>query len=195
MLLYPGFLAACGVDMAERYQPTFYGMVLLGGKKMASSTGTGILVDDLLDEVAGDERLIRLSRRLKPRVTSERLAVLVIRAFLLATARMEKIDFTMERLMSPDINPGWQIASALAHIAPGNIEAGGRCETATIRDAAERRSFEHAIADTRRLADRIVGGADDPDVVARFIGGIDALCLLRNKSGFAFASTPSLLSI
>jgi arginyl-tRNA synthetase len=194
MELYAEFLAAYGVNQTGPYLPTFYGMVMLGGKKMASSTGTGVLVDDLVDEVANDCRLREMSRCLGQQASNENLAVLVIRAFLLSVARTDKVDFTPDRLMDPAINPGWQIASAWSRRASQKAISRPNPDRHLLEDAAARRSFEKAMREAHLLAGQILNDRDDEHIFARFAGLVDSLSLFARTTQFTFDSAPSLLS-
>jgi arginyl-tRNA synthetase len=195
MQLYAEFLAAYGVDLAGPYLPTFYGMVMLNGKKMASSTGTGVLVDDLVDEVAGDCRLQEMSRCLGQLASSENLAVFVIRAFLLSVARTDKVDFTSDRLMDPITNPGWQIVSAWSRCASQKTISRPNPDRQLLEDAAARRSFENATREAHLLATQILNDTDDEHVFGKFTGLVDALSLFARTTQFTFDSAPSLLAV
>lgn len=196
MSAYAELLSRLGVEnISELYAPTFYGMVMLNGKKMASSTGTGLLVDDLVDKMAGDERIGELSRQYGDGDRSDEFAVTIAKGFLLSFARTNKIDFTFERLNSPEVNPGWPIAEAWAVIARGGTPQPTMSASPESRrvlfDALARVSFEDAIEHTKEIAGRILDHrASDADR-SDFITMATALSIVPRRSEFRFSSALS----
>lgn len=197
MSAYAELLSRLGVkDISEHYVPMFYGMVLLNGKKMASSTGTGLLVDDLVDEMAGDERLGEWSRQCRDGDRSDEFAVMIAKCFLLSFARVKKIDFTFERLNSPEANPGWPIAGAWVALArdgsPRPTTSASPESRRVLLDALARVSFEDAIEHTAEIAERILDHkASDADK-SDFVTMVTALSIVPRRSEFLFSSAPSL---
>jgi len=193
MRLYAQFLGGLGIDISETYLPTFYGMVTLNGKKMASSTGSGILIDDLLDTVAKDPRLVELSRQSEGRVDPDELAAVVVRSFLLAGARTEKLDFSLENLMSAEANPGWEIVSAWL-VAPAASRRRPRAAIrAVVEEAVRRRSYETIMAEAWGLAGQIRKGRHDLADEFQFL--LRALSLIPTRSSFSFRSAKSFQTV
>jgi leucyl-tRNA synthetase len=175
----------------------FYGMVMLNGKKMASSTGTGLLVDDLVDQMAADERIVELSRQCYGDADrSDEFAVTIVKCFLLSFGRTNKIDFTFTRLNSPEVNPGWQIAEAWVALARDGslqpiISASSEARRILL-DALSRVSFEDVIEHTKEIADRILDRkASDADK-SDFIKMATALSVIPQRSEFRYSNAPSL---
>jgi arginyl-tRNA synthetase len=197
MSSYAELLSRLGVEnISEHYAPTFYGMVMLNGKKMASSTGTGLLVDDLVDEMVGGEQLGEWSRQCGVGGRADEFAVTIAKCFLLSFARVQKIDFTFERLSSPEANPGWAIAGAWVAVArDGSPRATAPSSPETRRillDSLARVSFEDAVEHTKEIAERILDHkADDADK-SDFVAMVTALSIVPRRSEFLFSSAPSL---
>jgi cysteinyl-tRNA synthetase len=197
MSAYTELLSRLGAeDISELYAPTFYGMVMLDGKKMASSTGTGLLVDDLVDKMAGDERIGELSRQCGDGDRSDEFAAMIAKCFLLSFARTQKIDFTFEHLNSAEANPGWPIAEAWAATAlEGSLQPAAAPSPESRRvllDALARVSFEDAVGHTKEIAGRILDHkASDADK-GDFVRMVTALSVVPRRSDFLFSSAPSL---
>ena len=174
---------------------TFYGMVRLNGKKMASSMGSGVLVDDLLDRIAADERIADLARRAAPRAGADELAATVIKAFLLASPRTQPIDFTFERVSGREANPGWAIAEAWTALGEADAvpPTAARETSRIVADALARVSFEHAVRHAEALADEILGGRATPAARNDFRALLAALALVPCRTEFAYAAAGSLL--
>lgn len=194
MQLYAEFLDAFGTGLANNYLPTFYGMVLLGGKKMASSTGTGVLVDDLIDEVARDPRIGELTSKCGNRASAADLSVLIVRAFLLSAPRTDPVEFTFERLTDPATNPGWVIAKACAGIPARGISQCSSASRLALDDALARRSYEEPIETLHRLATRFLDLEGSKEQEADFRSVLTAMSLLSKPNRFVFEETPSFLT-
>jgi arginyl-tRNA synthetase len=198
MMLYAELLSRLGVEnISECYNPTFYGMVMLNGKKMASSMGTGLLIDDLVDRMAGDERIGELSRLCGGVGDhTEEFAVTIAKCFLLSFERTNKIDFTFEFLNSPESNPGWPIAAAWAAIArdgsPQPAAAMSSESRRVLLDAVSRISFADAVERTKELAERILDGTSTDEDRSDFTTMTTALSVVPRRSEFYFSNTPSL---
>jgi hypothetical protein len=167
----------------------FYGMVRLNGKKMASSTGSGILVDDLLDRLAADERILEYSRHSAGGERPDELAAMVLKCFLLSFARTDPIDFTFDRLGSVELNAGWAIAAAWTRLTRNGAPSAAPTSRSARRICAaalSRLSFERAVARARTLAERIRAGhasaADEND----FRAIVAALGLVPRRTEFVF---------
>lgn len=191
MRLYAEFLSALGVDVADKYLPTFYGMVTLNGKKMASSAGTGVLIDDLLDILVAHPRIRRIAENGAWGATSDQIAAAHARIFLLAAPRTEAISYSPDAIVADD-NAAWRIVEAWASMpeGPGRSSAGSR---AAIADAVARRSYEGLVERARGLADSLIEGPADP-AADDFRGLTDALSLKRTSVLPGFLEIPSFLT-
>lgn len=190
MRLYAEFLGAFGVDVADRYLPTFYGMVTLNGKKMASSAGTGVLIDDLLDTLVEHARTRDIAARSTR--TPDEIAAAVARIFLLAAHRTESITYSPEAIVT-DANPGWRIAEAWATL-PARA---GRCSPesqALLAETVAHLSYEKLVDRAHLLSERLIEGDAEPAVAEDFLGLMQALSLKRASPLPAFADLPSFLT-
>ena len=193
MTLYPGFLSAMGLKICKEYRPTFYGMVNLNGKKMASSQKTGVLVDDLLDQVASDPRLHRLSQRSSTGATPDQLGVLIIRSFLLSESRIATLEYSVDNLANEDLNPGWLIAEGWARdpVAPKS-EPSPECRARLI-DAAERRSFEGLVHAAAQIGRDIIEMSATSQDRADFHALLKSAGITPRTSRFRFQDASSFL--
>jgi len=190
MDFYPEILARFGIVHARAmYAHAFYGMVRLDGRKMASSAGPGVLVDDLLDELADSGLAQTIAGECG--LFSDAVAATAVKAFLLAVPRVRAIDYAEHRVKDPASNRGWAVARAWgrcrgsdATVAPGALEA--------LREALTRLSFERAVAMAGRLADRVLAGEASADEAAAFVALTKALGLAPEHSDFAYAAAPPL---
>lgn len=193
MSLYAEFLAGADVRSPGGYLPTFYGMVVLNGKKMASSTGNGVLIDDLLDRLGQDQRLVDAARRDDGRAVDD-LAGLIIRAFLLLFPRTATIDFSWDRLFSAEDNPGWDIVDALGR-SPRALDgdATGHAQR-LVHDAASRRSFEDVFVRLRELAADVRRAPDSPRTATELRWLARSVGLLPDTHDFSYRLAASLMT-
>lgn len=191
MSLYAEFLAGADIHSPGGYLPTFYGMVVLNGKKMASSTGNGVLIDDLLDRLGQDQRLIDAARRDDSR-TIDDLAGLIIRAFLLSFPRTATIDFSWDRLLSAGDNPGWDIVEALGRLPRAlDDDATGQVQP-LVHDAAARRSFEDVFVRLRELAAEILHAPTSRATATELWWLARSVGLLPDTHDFSYRQAASL---
>lgn len=179
------------------HEHVFYGMVNQDGQKMASSSGYGVLIDHLLDELAGDARIVELSRRSPRDERPDELAAMVVKCFLLSVARTKVIDFSRERLGSDETSPGWAIAAAWGRLGGDDaaFTAHSRMARRICAAALSRVSFERAVASAGRLAGRILAGcasAADEDAFRTIVA---ALSLVPRRTEFRFERAGSLTEL
>ena len=192
MMLYAEFLSRLGIDVHQTYAPTFYGMVTLKGKKMASSEGTGVLVDGLVDRLAGDQRLQSLATQSGVVVSADALAGSVIRAFLLSTARTEAIEYS-DDLVSLRLQSGWNIVPG-GRLRQRNFQEPFQSRAAASARWISRRSFELEVGRTAQLGDRIAAGRSRRADKIDFGCLAQALSLVPKRSSVDFAGLPSFLT-
>lgn len=191
MEVYPELLHILGVEqIRDMYAQAFYGMVTLNGKKMASSAGPAVLVDDLLDELAAGDEVGELSQRSGGRVGTSELAATIVKSLLLSVARTERLEFDAARLHDPETSPGWAIAAAWAELTGASRStaqaAPSREARRVILDALARFSFEGAVTHARRLADAILDGTATRAERRDFPTMVHALSVVPLRSDFAY---------
>jgi len=181
-----------GGAIYDLYAQAFYGMVNFNGKKMASSTGSGVLIDDLLDQLAAGASIDELVRSSLVSVSHSGLAAMVLKSFFLSRARAEAIDFDLQRLYDHAANPGWQIAAAWA-------SAGGASSSPPSQDASQtlfsglcQISYEEVLHHLSHLAEAILARAASVAEVNDFRSLVTALCLDPARSDFQFSQAAPL---
>ncbi len=78
---------------------------------MSSSQGSVWLIDQLLDELSGDEELLALAAR-HERADADRLAVVTALGLCLSRRKRKTMSFSRDLLFHTDANPGWAMAQA-----------------------------------------------------------------------------------
>ncbi len=181
-------------NRSDLYRPMFYGMVLLDGKKMASSIGTGLLIDDLIDRLAKDKRITELSAQCGDSNRADEFAVMITKCFLLSFGRTDTIDFTFEAFNNVDVNPGWKIAAGWAAMMGHQVPQSQPSEAcrSVLLDAAARVSFETVVARTREIAGRISEGLPGEADANDFTTMIRALSVVPRRSDFFYSQAPAL---
>lgn len=96
----------------------FHGMVTLGNSKVSSSGGDALLMDELLDRLAGLEEIRAVADTSGGAVEAETVSDIVVKSFFVCRPHMKEMSFSWELLLQQD-NPGWTIARAwCAAVAP-----------------------------------------------------------------------------
>ena len=128
-------LARFGPDLTTRLdadQPVHpshfltHGMVNLDGDAIASSTGGGLLADDLLDELESDPRLVALAQS-NDRIDISRLTALVAMGWFLGRDVQKPMRFREGCLTDLGENPGWAVAAALTDAWRPEYDARAGC--------------------------------------------------------------------
>jgi arginyl-tRNA synthetase len=197
MTAYAEILSLLSIkNSLELYAPTFYGMVLLNGKKMASSIGTGLLVDDLIDKLAEDKRIGTLSAQCGTGDRSDEFAAMITKCFLLSFGRTDTIDFTFEAFNSAEENPGWSIAAAWAAMAGDQTPQSSGTPSAECRkvllEAVARISFEAVIARAKEIAARVLDGLASEADKKDFTTMVRALSVAPRRSEFVYSRVAAL---
>lgn len=113
-------LSVHGQEIFRRYEterpihPTVcvvHGMVEMEGGALSSSQGSVWLIDQLLDELSGDEELVALTAR-HERADADRLAVVTALGLCLSRRKRKTMAFSRDLLFHTDANPGWAMAQA-----------------------------------------------------------------------------------
>ncbi len=195
MDIYPEVLEGFGVRHARAmYCHAFYGMVRLNGRKMASSAGPGVLVDDLLADLAATRRVRAVAGAATNDGSTAAIAASVVKSYLLSAPRVEPIDFERGRLEDPGSNPGWAIVAAwqLARAAADLGEPSSRA-AGILGAGLELFSFEAPLKEAARLARRLIASDATSADRADFVFLVRALGLAPELSEFAYQEAPPLL--
>jgi len=84
-----------------------------GGAAVKSSRGGALLVDDLIERVAGADPVVGLARR-HERLDAEQLSRIVLLGFFLGRPLQERMTLTLDELLDARRNVGWSLAQAWA---------------------------------------------------------------------------------
>jgi hypothetical protein len=193
---FPEFLFRMGrANSFEHYFPFFHGMVTLNGQKMASSTGTGLLVDDMVEKLARRKSVRKLIGRADATDAPKGYAAMLLKSFLLAVPRIKAIDFPNDADI-PEEDPAWAIVSAWATVLKADKSAGALSSEShdSLLHALSLVSFEAAMQRLHELATRISEGHASSNERKDFIAMARALPGSPRCTKFAFSRTPSLLA-
>lgn len=160
-------------DAGEKeYEWLYYGLVTAEGRKVGSSNGDVVWIDDFLDTLATSPAVASLERLGEGSVPRAELADILARATLLHAPMAQPLTLTPELLFEAEAGPGWTIAEAWSRASAVDPEApSGHLPRAGILQALEFRSvLERSIA--RR----------DPTMLTGY--------LLRLSEGFLSAPEP-----
>jgi arginyl-tRNA synthetase len=101
----------------SNWERVWYGLVNVDGKKMGSSTGQVLWIDDMLDGLAAGPCVDELHERAGGAVSREELADTIVRGTFLCSPVSRPLEFNFERLCEQRSGPGWTIAEALCHVS------------------------------------------------------------------------------
>jgi arginyl-tRNA synthetase len=96
----------------EAYRWIFHGSVTDHGRKIGSSTGEVVWIDDLLDEVAVGPGVAALEELADGAAGRAGLADLLVRGTFLCSPTAQPLAFAFEHLVEGGSGPGWTIAEA-----------------------------------------------------------------------------------
>lgn len=157
----------------DRYEWSFHGPVTCGGKKMSSSAGEVMWVDDLLDLVGAGPGVTALHALTDGMVSREELADIVVRGTLLCSATTQPFEFALDRMVDGPPGAGWTIAEAWCRATRLREPRGDGpiARTAVVQSQLYRRSLRRAVE--RR----------DPMFLASFLLGLSEACLAASSPG------------
>jgi arginyl-tRNA synthetase len=160
-------------DQADKsYEWLYYGLVTAEGKKIGSSNGDVVWIDDFLDELAASPAVTTLERIGEGSVSREALADVLARATFLCAPMSRPLPLAPERLFEQQEGPAWTIAEAWSRAnAPSRGAHRGRTARAGIMQSQEFRPVLQRAIERR-----------DPTVLASY--------LLRLSEGFLEAPEP-----
>jgi arginyl-tRNA synthetase len=156
----------------KEYEWLYYGLVTAEGRKVGSSNGEVVWIDDLLDRLAESPAVAALERLGGGSVARAELADVLARAGLLCAPMAQPMTLDVERLCSEEAGPGWTIAAAWSRACAADPEA----SAAHLPRAGILQALEFRPVLERSLARR------DPTVLAAY--------LLRLSEAFLSASDP-----
>jgi arginyl-tRNA synthetase len=102
----------CPPEHVHPQTSVWHGMVTVEGAVVKSSGGGGLLLDDLLDRLAGADALVAATHE---RVDADRLAAIAALGFCLGRPAGKRLTIDPARLLDADANAGWAMARAWAH--------------------------------------------------------------------------------
>jgi arginyl-tRNA synthetase len=148
----------------DAYSWIFHGSVTDGGRKMGSSTGEVVWIDDLLDRVAAGPGVASLAELAGGALSVEELADLVVRGTFLCAPAAQPLELALERLLERGPGPGWTIAEAWCraqHPATPR-ETSPLARTAVVQSQLYRRALTRSIEqfDVAALAAYLLGLAE-----------------------------------
>ncbi len=148
----------------DTYSWIFHGSVTEGGRKMGSSTGEVVWIDDLLDQLAAGPGVASLEELADGAVSAGELADLVVRGTFLCAPTAQPLELALERLLERGPGPGWTIAEAWCRAqhpaAPRGTSPLAR--TVVVQSQLYRRSLARSIEqfDVATLAAYLLGLAE-----------------------------------
>jgi arginyl-tRNA synthetase len=151
----------------------FHGSVTLEGRKMGSSTGGVVWIDDLLDAVAASPAVTRLHRLANGMCGRNELADLIVRGTFLCVPTAQPLPFALDRLVEGSDSAGHTIAHAWARAQcpAAQPRHAPVARTAVVQSQLCRRAMQRAIADR------------DPAKLAIHLLGLAEACLAAPEPG------------
>lgn len=161
----------------DRYEWSFHGSVTFRGKKMSSSDGEVMWIDDLLDLVCRGPGVAALHELVDGAVSPEELTDIVVRGTLLCSATTQPFEFALDRMVDGPPGAGWSIAEAWCRAQhPSKPQGDGPiARTAVVQSQLYRRSLHQAV--DRR----------DTACLSSFLLGLSRACLAAPSPGPAAA--------
>lgn len=159
-------------NAAKTYEWLYYGLVTAEGRKIGSSNGDVVWVDDFLEELASSPAAIALERIGEGSVSREELADVLARATFLCAPMAQPLPLAIERLYEEQAGPAWTIAEAWSRASAAHPD--GQPSDLPRAGILQSQEFRPVLG---RAIDR-----RDPTVLAGY--------LLRLSEGFLSAPDP-----
>jgi arginyl-tRNA synthetase len=96
----------------KAYEWLYYGLVTAAGKKVGSSNGDVVWIDDFLDELVAGPAVASLERIGEGSVPRSELADILARAAFLCAPMAQPLSLAAEQLCEEEAGPAWTIAEA-----------------------------------------------------------------------------------
>jgi arginyl-tRNA synthetase len=164
----------------DAYSWISHGSVTDGGRKMGSSTGAVVWIDDLLDRVAAGPGVAALDELAGGAVSAEELADLVVRGTFLCAPAAQPLEFALGRLLERGRGPGWTIAEAWCRARHPQTPRGTSplARTAVVQSQLYWRSLARSVEQL------------DVAPLAAYLLGLAEACLASPAQGAQAAPTP-----
>jgi len=162
---------------AKSHLRVFHESVTIAGRKMGSSTGQVVWIDDFLDEVATGPGVAILEKLSNGTVARADLADLLVRGTFLCSPASRPLAFDSKTLSEGRPCPGWTIAEAWCR-AQDPQESGGIApvaRTAVLQSQEFRQSLRRAVE------------KHDVTSLARYLLNLSKVCLAAPTAGPAAA--------
>jgi len=113
---FPSVLESLGVKhVRKRYRVVFYGMVTVGGRKLSSSFGRGLLADEVFNVIKSLPRVRRLVQRANGIVSATEIARMLIRLSFLKVSRTKDVELSLKAICDPS-GKDWRIVETVADV-------------------------------------------------------------------------------
>lgn len=184
-------------DSTEKtYEWLYYGLVTSEGKKIGSSNGDVVWIDDFLDELIDSPAVASLERIGQGSVPRSELADILARASFLCAPMAQPLPLAAERLSEEEAGPAWTIAEAWSRAnavdqqsPPSHLARAGILQALEFRSvlgrAIERRDPTMLASYLLRLSESFLS-APEQGPAAR-----PALERVLHSLGFAIARQPA----
>ncbi|MDQ2630403.1 MAG: arginine--tRNA ligase, partial [Actinomycetota bacterium] len=110
-------------EAEKTYEWLYYGLVTAEGKKIGSSNGDVVWIDDFLAELAASPAVAALERIGEGSVPREELADVLARASFLCAPMQQPLPLAAERLFEEQAGPAWTIAEAWSRACAADPDA------------------------------------------------------------------------
>ncbi|HET8813939.1 MAG TPA: arginine--tRNA ligase [Solirubrobacterales bacterium] len=111
-------------DPAEKtYEWLYYGLVTSEGKKIGSSNGDVVWIDDFLEELSASPAVAALESIGEASVPRSELADILARASFLCAPMAQPLPLAAERLFEEQAGPAWTIAEAWSRAGAADAKA------------------------------------------------------------------------
>ena len=161
----------------KTYEWLYYGLVTSEGRKIGSSNGDVVWIDDFLDELASSPAVAALERIGEGSVPRTELADILARASFLSAPMQQPLPLAAERLFEQQEGPAWTIAEAWSRASavdpdapPAHLPRAGILQALEFRPvlgrAIERRDPPMLASYLRRLSASFLS-APEPGPAAR----------------------------
>ena len=135
----------CLIPPNVAHVPLIHGMVSVDGAELSSSGGQPALIDELLDRLVDHPSVAALAQAPQGGLDREAAAEIVVKCFFLFARTARPLEYSWDRLVDAERNPGWLVARALC-------EAGTEVVPAVPERPAYRRAVMLAEALPLKLA-------------------------------------------
>jgi arginyl-tRNA synthetase len=171
--LFEEFLKRLGpCPLYDKVTLIYHSMLTVRGAKMKSRDGRAILIDDLLDRLIDEPRLRKLAQQHNAESSAELLANIIIRIFFLTHHPRKSVEFSWDRILDEQRNPGWLVCRAFCLMrSPNGAAKIGEGESDSLRRLIVARTHELPSILLRSIE------RGDPRTLTKFLIQICNLCV------------------